>query len=427
MRRLPILWLVLGISLLWSSSAAADLLTGLIAHYPFNGNANDVTANHNNGTVVGATLTQDRFGNPNCAYHFNGIDNYIQVPFQSYLDRDQALGFTVSVWFRGGENNPSGFVDLMDKSHGVPDYNYRNWALQFSPVSGSTRQIGFGGGTGSSWVGNSFAYVPQDGQWHHLGATLSGQTFKIYLDGVLAGGASIFAGSLADSTGDLFFGRHYSEGRYFLGDIGEIRLYQRALTYGEIRQLAGKSFLNKTWDFIDAFPGADTNPNGVWSYGIEPSPGGSFSLFTTLSHNDYNSPAWAMDPAASPPVMWKNMGPYRYATQPGEVSLHPGPSGEYTVARWTSPVTGTIMIDGKFCAGDSGSMGYFIYQNGSEIWSIHGASDDRPFSLTRTVNKGTTLDFMVGEGYDFGNTPLYATISGFWGPSPGTMLLLLDE
>lgn len=36
---------------------------GLIAHYPFNGNANDESGNDNNGIVSGATLTTDRFGN----------------------------------------------------------------------------------------------------------------------------------------------------------------------------------------------------------------------------------------------------------------------------------------------------------------------------------------------------------------------------
>jgi hypothetical protein len=39
------------------TSAHADLTTGLVAYYPFNGNANDASGNGNNGTVYGATLT----------------------------------------------------------------------------------------------------------------------------------------------------------------------------------------------------------------------------------------------------------------------------------------------------------------------------------------------------------------------------------
>ena len=59
------------------SNSPAFLTNGLIAYYPFNGNANDASGNGNNGTVYGATLTADRFGNPNSAYYFNGTNNYI--------------------------------------------------------------------------------------------------------------------------------------------------------------------------------------------------------------------------------------------------------------------------------------------------------------------------------------------------------------
>ena len=45
---------------------------GLVAHYPFNGNASDISDSGNMASVVGATLTNDRFGNANSAYAFNG-------------------------------------------------------------------------------------------------------------------------------------------------------------------------------------------------------------------------------------------------------------------------------------------------------------------------------------------------------------------
>ena len=44
---------------------------GLVGWWPFNGNANDESGNGNNGTVYGAMLTNDRFGNLNSAYSFN--------------------------------------------------------------------------------------------------------------------------------------------------------------------------------------------------------------------------------------------------------------------------------------------------------------------------------------------------------------------
>jgi len=52
---------------------------GLVAYYPFNGDAKDKSGNGQNAKVVGATLTKDRKGNPKSAYRFDGIDDYIET------------------------------------------------------------------------------------------------------------------------------------------------------------------------------------------------------------------------------------------------------------------------------------------------------------------------------------------------------------
>ena len=60
----------------WSGVIAqVNLDSGLVTYYSFNGNANDESVNGNNGTVNGATLTTDRFGNANKAYSFDGVKN----------------------------------------------------------------------------------------------------------------------------------------------------------------------------------------------------------------------------------------------------------------------------------------------------------------------------------------------------------------
>ena len=66
-----IVCLVLGVCGL----AQADLNDGLVAYYPFNGNANDESGNGNDGEINGATLTEDEYGNTNSAYYFDGNDH----------------------------------------------------------------------------------------------------------------------------------------------------------------------------------------------------------------------------------------------------------------------------------------------------------------------------------------------------------------
>ena len=61
--------------------ARAGLNDGLVTFYPFDGDANEFSGQGNNPTYVGATLTQDRFGNPESTYSFGGrVGDFIQVP-----------------------------------------------------------------------------------------------------------------------------------------------------------------------------------------------------------------------------------------------------------------------------------------------------------------------------------------------------------
>jgi hypothetical protein len=69
---------------------------GLVGYWPFNGNANDESGNGNNGTVNGATLTTDRFGNANSAYSFDGLNDYIDCGNSTSVSTP--TNFTFSVW-----------------------------------------------------------------------------------------------------------------------------------------------------------------------------------------------------------------------------------------------------------------------------------------------------------------------------------------
>ena len=70
----------------------------LVANYPFNGNANDESGYGNDGTVNGATLTTDRFGNTDAAYDFDGVDDVIDLPFGSNIQGNNPR--SIVAWYR---------------------------------------------------------------------------------------------------------------------------------------------------------------------------------------------------------------------------------------------------------------------------------------------------------------------------------------
>ena len=86
--------------------------SGLVAYYPFNGNANDESGNNNHGTVYGATLTTDRNANTDKAYSFDGND-YISVADDPSIRMDSA--FTISLWFYAIANGSGSGGILINK------------------------------------------------------------------------------------------------------------------------------------------------------------------------------------------------------------------------------------------------------------------------------------------------------------------------
>jgi hypothetical protein len=72
------------------------LRNGIIGYWPFSGNANDLTNNGNNGTVHGANLTTDRFGNESSAYSFDGVDDYISIENSTSFNLNS---ISISLWY----------------------------------------------------------------------------------------------------------------------------------------------------------------------------------------------------------------------------------------------------------------------------------------------------------------------------------------
>jgi len=72
---------------------------GLVGWWPFNGNANDESGNGNHGTVNGATLAEDRFGQVNSSFLFNGNSQNIAC-----ASIDNISSLTLSFWQKTNPN-----------------------------------------------------------------------------------------------------------------------------------------------------------------------------------------------------------------------------------------------------------------------------------------------------------------------------------
>ena len=222
----------------YDSTSDSELLVGLVAYYPFNGNANDVSGNGNHGTVYNAVLATDRLGNANSAYFFNGTDAKIQVSDTPSLRPPTAL--TVAAWVNIN-SVPFHYLRIVTKGNNVPD-NFANYQLitgtatGFNPISDKQPLFTMRTSERYGLPGPDSASTIEFGQWHHICGSWDGSYAKIYYDGQLVG-STPFGGSMSYDSNPLVIGRDLFYNQSFHGSIDEVRIYNRALSNVEVLKL----------------------------------------------------------------------------------------------------------------------------------------------------------------------------------------------
>ncbi len=209
---------------------------GLVAWYPFNGNANDESGNGNNGIVNGATLTSDRNGNLNSAYSFNGVSDFIQVANNNSLN---PFPISISCWFRSNSNIGGGIVS----KYPFPNAN-NGWSMHLNQGKLSGYFYNYNGG---AFINADFnldqSVFLSDNLWHFLTITYGEVGASFFVDSELITNLYYLGNGLPSSPSsstDLFFGRILEDANsafYLTALLDDIAIYNRALTQEEITAL----------------------------------------------------------------------------------------------------------------------------------------------------------------------------------------------
>jgi hypothetical protein len=215
--------------------AQSFLTNGLVAYYPFKGNANDETGGGRNGTVHGATFTSDRFGNSNNAYLFNGSSSYIDTYGDGLSTNDR----TISIWLKRTEDVGGSPWKVMLGYGG----NGSGPSSCYPAIQGNTLHLG------PHWGGGLYATVAVvPNTWHHYVVTVNGSNGKLYWDGLpLETTGSPFPSTYIAPGSQLLIGVDvwanglgpYTDSNvgYWAGSLDDIRIYNRAMSSNEVAQL----------------------------------------------------------------------------------------------------------------------------------------------------------------------------------------------
>jgi hypothetical protein len=215
-----------------STKDERDLKDGLVACFPFDGSAKDMSGNHNDGIAIGATLTDGRDGKVNSAYYFDGEDDYITVNDSKSLRITGQI--TMSAWFKTDYCKP--FSGIICKAEPVePRHGY---LLDIESNNLVRTDLCFDHSQGLCGVLTS-RDVYTDNQWHHVVVVYDGREIILYIDGYLDSKTGYSEG-LNSNTEPLLIGwdmNTWISDRHFQGSIDDVRIYNRVLSSYEILQL----------------------------------------------------------------------------------------------------------------------------------------------------------------------------------------------
>lgn len=209
---------------------------GLIAYYKLDGDARDSSGNQNDGIQNGDISYCE--GIDNKAGCFDGIDDYI------FLGQTGVLKFiSVSLWinttttevgFERENINWSGLHIIRARLYG--------YGIKLNPTVMGVFQEGkllFSIHTSAnSYIEYLSDEKYNDGKWHHLAFTFDNTAYKVYIDGNLKYSKELSSNGIYYTSTSVAIGRDgTSSGNYFDGAIDDVRIFNRALSQNEIRQV----------------------------------------------------------------------------------------------------------------------------------------------------------------------------------------------
>ena len=243
-----------------------DFNNGLAGYWSMNEGsgttAYDGSGSNNNGTLTNGPSWTSGAPCPagaSCGggLSFDGVNDYVNAGNNASLNLTTAITLEAWAYIKAFTTN----VYIVGKSSNIGD---PNWGRGYSLETYSPNKVIFFLSNGTTYK-NIISY-PSQNTWHHfVGTWQTGETMKLFIDGVLQGETSF--------TGPIYTYYNVEIGRmvysnYFNGLIDEVRIYNRALSAEEIRYHYNRGGPVAQWKFDEgsgttAYDETENNNNGT--------------------------------------------------------------------------------------------------------------------------------------------------------------------
>jgi hypothetical protein len=204
---------------------------GLVAHYPLEDGAKDVSGNGFDGAVMGEPAVIDGPVDMGMALEFDGTSSQY-VDLGTFNPTCATGQLTVALWAKW--NGLSGQWQGLIGKRNAWNSTDTMWQIEAHRDTGTLSLAQNAGG-----FADGDPVLPI-GEWAHVAGICDGTTGKLYLNGVVTGEGSFNLGPAVGAS--LVFGCCQTNGgNPFNGALDEIYIYDRALSDAEIQDLAGVS------------------------------------------------------------------------------------------------------------------------------------------------------------------------------------------
>lgn len=222
-----------------NSSQNNKLTNGLVGLWSFNGGdmnwasgiAYDRSGQGNNGTITNmSTSTSPVAGKLGQALRFDGVDDYVRV---NHNVNQNSLPLTISVWAKAGVVSQANNVAVVSK---YPSSAQNGWAIDY--VTNAYRFYYFKDSSNYIILGSGVDFGVGTTVWTHLVAVVDNTGARLYRDGTFVNSQG-WTGTPGNPTqaSDIQIGRMANGSLYWNGSLDEVRIYNRALSADEVKQL----------------------------------------------------------------------------------------------------------------------------------------------------------------------------------------------
>lgn len=170
-------------------------------------------------------------------HNSSGSSGYVDLGIQN-----QSAPFAVCVWCVPYFANSSGYQRYA-KVFVQPTSAFSNpwliWSMGITDASPASWLFEVSSGAANSTISSTATTTLTANTPYHLVGTYDGAYVRLYVNGVLAGSPSATTLSLGTSAQPTYMGRlrPYISDSYFYGLIGDVRIYERALSADDVWQL----------------------------------------------------------------------------------------------------------------------------------------------------------------------------------------------